>query len=278
MPIGPEHVADLVAIHRDPWVAQWYAGQWSTARAQAFAQGCARGWSVDGVAKWIAYERRTGALVGRGGLSRLGAGGVSVRRWPTWPGPAGRSSGWSWDGRCGRSFAVRVSRRRSAGPGLASRLTFLGHARSFRLPSATTARPGRSWSGWVCDWPARSRPAGWSRARAANTTGAVRAIRDRRGGDGDGGRGSFGATLAARRSRSAASAARSGSANPARSLASKAIAASRRRRNAASPASVSVTTWTRRLASSRVAGDQALGVHRVQVMSERGAGYPDRLG
>jgi RimJ/RimL family protein N-acetyltransferase len=77
VPIGLEHVADLVAIHRDPWVAEWYAGEWPAARAQEFALACARGWSVDGVAKWIAYERRTGTLVGRGGLSRMVASGVS---------------------------------------------------------------------------------------------------------------------------------------------------------------------------------------------------------
>lgn len=76
VPVGPEQVADLVAIHRDPWIAQWYAGEWSTASAEEFARGCARGWTVDGVSKWVGFERRTGALVGRGGLTRLAAGAV----------------------------------------------------------------------------------------------------------------------------------------------------------------------------------------------------------
>jgi RimJ/RimL family protein N-acetyltransferase len=76
VPIGLEQVADLVAIHRDRWIAQWYAGQWTAVRAREFALACAPGWSVDGVAKWIAYERRTGELVGRGGLSRMAAGAV----------------------------------------------------------------------------------------------------------------------------------------------------------------------------------------------------------
>jgi RimJ/RimL family protein N-acetyltransferase len=76
VPIGLEHAAELVAIHQDPWIAQWYAGQWTAARAQEFALACARGWSADGVAKWIAYERQTGELVGRGGLSRMGASAV----------------------------------------------------------------------------------------------------------------------------------------------------------------------------------------------------------
>jgi RimJ/RimL family protein N-acetyltransferase len=74
VPIGLEQVADLVAIHQDPWIAQWYAGRWPAERAQQFALACTRGWSVDGVGKWIAYGRRTGELVGRGGLSRLAAG------------------------------------------------------------------------------------------------------------------------------------------------------------------------------------------------------------
>jgi RimJ/RimL family protein N-acetyltransferase len=79
VPIGLEHVADLVAIHQDPWIAQWYAGQWPAGRAQEFALACARGWSADGVAKWIAYEGRTGELVGRGGLSRMGASAVRAQ-------------------------------------------------------------------------------------------------------------------------------------------------------------------------------------------------------
>jgi hypothetical protein len=33
VPIDPEHVADLVTIDWDPWIAQWYAGLWPAARA-----------------------------------------------------------------------------------------------------------------------------------------------------------------------------------------------------------------------------------------------------
>jgi RimJ/RimL family protein N-acetyltransferase len=77
VPVGLEHVDDLVAIHRDPWIAQWYAGEWSAAAAETFARVCARAWIADGVAKWIAYERRTGALVGRGGMSRMPPGAAS---------------------------------------------------------------------------------------------------------------------------------------------------------------------------------------------------------
>src|ERR1700689_3539120 len=79
VPIGPEQVADLVTIHQDPWIAQWYAGQGPAGRAREFALACARGCSGDGVAKWIAYGRGTGELVGRGGLSRMAAGAVRAQ-------------------------------------------------------------------------------------------------------------------------------------------------------------------------------------------------------
>jgi RimJ/RimL family protein N-acetyltransferase len=79
VPIGLEQVAELVAIHRDPWIAEWYAGEWTAARAAEFALACARGWSVDGVGKWIAYDRRTGELVGRGGLSCMAPGAVRLQ-------------------------------------------------------------------------------------------------------------------------------------------------------------------------------------------------------
>ena len=103
MPIGPEHVADLVAIHWDPWVAEWYAGEWPTARAEAFAQGCARGWSVDGVARnvmeslgmrWAGEIMSRGLIAGRSGahdnapfaLYAVGRGGDGDG------GPGGRGS------------------------------------------------------------------------------------------------------------------------------------------------------------------------------------------
>ncbi|MGO8959358.1 MAG: GNAT family N-acetyltransferase [Streptosporangiaceae bacterium] len=71
VPIGPEHAEDLFRLHQDPWVATWYAGTWTRDDAAAFASSCARAWMSDGVSKWMAYERTSGDLVGRGGLSRL---------------------------------------------------------------------------------------------------------------------------------------------------------------------------------------------------------------
>jgi RimJ/RimL family protein N-acetyltransferase len=70
-PIGPEHADDLWRLHQDAVVAVWYGGVWSEQDAAAFCQGCARAWTDDGVGKWIARDRDTEELVGRGGLSRL---------------------------------------------------------------------------------------------------------------------------------------------------------------------------------------------------------------
>ena len=70
-PIGPQHAEDVWCLHQDPVVAEWNAGAWSHEEAAAFAASRARGWEQDGVSKWMAYQRDEGALVGRGGLSRM---------------------------------------------------------------------------------------------------------------------------------------------------------------------------------------------------------------
>jgi RimJ/RimL family protein N-acetyltransferase len=129
LPIGPEHVADLVVIHRDPWIAEWYGGEWSVAAAESFARTCARAWVMNGAAKWIAYERRTGTLVGRGGLSRMppdgrasaqiaslvGPGWADQRLELGWAVTAGfRGNGYATEiGRAGLSFAVDALGARS---------------------------------------------------------------------------------------------------------------------------------------------------------------------
>ena len=80
VPIGPEHIEDLYRLHQDPWVAYWYGGAWTREEAAAFASSCAAGWRIDGVSKWVAYEKTTGSLVGRGGLSRLPASASSTKQ------------------------------------------------------------------------------------------------------------------------------------------------------------------------------------------------------
>ncbi|MBM2618500.1 GNAT family N-acetyltransferase [Actinoplanes sp. LDG1-06] len=68
-PVAPRHAADLLALYRDPAVAEWY-GRWTRAAIERETRRMARGWQIDGVHKWMAYDRVTGLCVGRGGLSR----------------------------------------------------------------------------------------------------------------------------------------------------------------------------------------------------------------
>jgi [ribosomal protein S5]-alanine N-acetyltransferase len=67
-PIGLQHADDLFRLHQDPGIAQWY-GVWTQEQARRTAASMAQSWLYDGVNKWIAYERATGELTGRGGLS-----------------------------------------------------------------------------------------------------------------------------------------------------------------------------------------------------------------
>ena len=67
-PIDAIDAAALAELYRDPGIAQWF-GVWSDEQVRAWAAGQARGWRTNGVGKWMAYDRRTGELVGRGGLS-----------------------------------------------------------------------------------------------------------------------------------------------------------------------------------------------------------------
>ena len=69
--IGPSNAADLWLVHNDDAVAPWYDG-WRPSRQEAddHARRVAEAWRLHGVHKWMAYDRETGEVVGRGGLSR----------------------------------------------------------------------------------------------------------------------------------------------------------------------------------------------------------------
>lgn len=71
VPIGPSNAEDLWLVHDDESVAPWYDG-WrpSLHEARALAERIAESWRLHGVHKWMAYDRETGDVVGRGGLSR----------------------------------------------------------------------------------------------------------------------------------------------------------------------------------------------------------------
>ncbi|MFG1906966.1 GNAT family N-acetyltransferase [Kribbella sp. NPDC048928] len=67
----PGHAPDLQRVFADPWVARWYDRTLSPDAAAAQVATHQAGWERDAVNKWIAYDRHTSALAGRGGLSRI---------------------------------------------------------------------------------------------------------------------------------------------------------------------------------------------------------------
>lgn len=70
-PIGPDNATDLWLVHNDDAVVPWYDG-WrpSGQEAESRARAIGESWRLHGVHKWIAYDRVTGEVIGRGGLSR----------------------------------------------------------------------------------------------------------------------------------------------------------------------------------------------------------------
>src|SRR5258708_19884085 len=73
-PIRSEHAVDLWGLFQGAGVAEWYGGG-TFAMAQREAARIGEAWTADGVHKWMAYNRLSGALVGRGGLSRAHVAG-----------------------------------------------------------------------------------------------------------------------------------------------------------------------------------------------------------
>jgi RimJ/RimL family protein N-acetyltransferase len=77
-PIGPDHADELWRLHQDPGIAEWYGGPLDRDAARELAARMAEGWRRDGVHKWIAHDRATGELVGRGGMSVTDLDGARV--------------------------------------------------------------------------------------------------------------------------------------------------------------------------------------------------------
>jgi RimJ/RimL family protein N-acetyltransferase len=70
-PVGPANARDLCLVHNDDEVASWYDGErLSFEAAEERAKSMGDSWRFHGVHKWIAYDRVSGEVVGRGGLSR----------------------------------------------------------------------------------------------------------------------------------------------------------------------------------------------------------------
>jgi len=70
-PVGPANAADLWLVHNDDGVWPWY-GNDKPRREELEQQAKHMGdsWRLHRVHKWIAYDRVSGEVVGRGGLSR----------------------------------------------------------------------------------------------------------------------------------------------------------------------------------------------------------------
>lgn len=71
VPIGPENARDLWLVHSDDAVWSWYEAEPPTfEEVEGWAATRGDAWRYQGVHKWIAYDRLSGEVVGRGGLSR----------------------------------------------------------------------------------------------------------------------------------------------------------------------------------------------------------------
>jgi RimJ/RimL family protein N-acetyltransferase len=70
-PAGSANARDLWLVHGDDGVWPWYGTQKpSLEQIEQQAAFIGESWRLHGVGKWIAYDRGSGEVVGRGGLSR----------------------------------------------------------------------------------------------------------------------------------------------------------------------------------------------------------------
>jgi RimJ/RimL family protein N-acetyltransferase len=70
-PVGPANAAGLWLVHNDDEVQRWYDDpEPSLEQARRRAEAMGEAWHFHGVHKWLAYDRVSGEVIGRGGLSR----------------------------------------------------------------------------------------------------------------------------------------------------------------------------------------------------------------
>lgn len=70
-PVGPANAPDLRLVHNDDEVWPWYGNEKpSLDQAEQRTKFMGDSWRSHGVCKWIACDRVSGEVVGRGGLSR----------------------------------------------------------------------------------------------------------------------------------------------------------------------------------------------------------------
>ena len=130
-PIDARLAGDLFALYQDAGVARWY-GRWTRAQIEQEVARIARSWLVDGVHKWMAYQRVTGECVGRGGLSRTRVEGRERLELV---------------GRCTENFGAVGTPLRSGGRVWSSPSASWAPRRSPPSPKCTTTVLGRLWSG-----------------------------------------------------------------------------------------------------------------------------------
>lgn len=70
-PITGASAEDYFLVFQDDAIDAWYVGKPTHAEAQQAANDAERSWTSLGFQKWLVYERDSGALVGRGGLSAM---------------------------------------------------------------------------------------------------------------------------------------------------------------------------------------------------------------
>jgi RimJ/RimL family protein N-acetyltransferase len=69
-PIGADSAEDLWRLFQDDDIAKWYGGKWTMEKAEVEAAKMGEAWNKPGgVHKWIAYDKSTNEIIGRGGLS-----------------------------------------------------------------------------------------------------------------------------------------------------------------------------------------------------------------
>jgi ribosomal-protein-alanine N-acetyltransferase len=69
-PINDKLTQDLWFVFQDDDVAKWYGGKWTKEKATSEATSIREAWvKPNGVHKWMAYDKNTNEIIGRGGLS-----------------------------------------------------------------------------------------------------------------------------------------------------------------------------------------------------------------
>jgi len=128
-PVGRGNARDLWLVHSDDGVWPWYGTEKPRPeQVRRWADFMGRSWQLHGVHKWMAYDRASGEIVGRGGLSRTPVDDDWGQLYPClpaepWVRVAGESSdpfvahanwleiGWALRRRfCGKGYAAEIGR------------------------------------------------------------------------------------------------------------------------------------------------------------------------